>query len=995
MTITPKMNLTLPVPNQTSDLEAAELLVAAIETIDSHTHTNGKGEKIPSAGLNINGTVDANDEGFTNTKFVKLTNLTTEQSELTLALYAKNGDLIFRNSTNEEIALTTGTSVGGSIQGSEYGQSGSRLEYVKGDETDGTYTFYDGDTSLGNIEAKDIEANDIDVVDITAETLTLTTDLTVANGGTGASSLTDHGVMVGSGTDAVTLVTELAANKVLCSNLNADPSFRQIVNADVDNSAAIVYSKLSIADNDLTIAKTNGLSTALSNKIETSKIGSASGVCPLGADSKVDAVYLPSYVDDILEYDNFAAFPVTGESGKVYVAKDTNVVYRWSGTVYTEISASLALGETSSTAYRGDRGKTAYDHSQTTHDKTFVGLGNVDNTSDANKPVSSATQTALNGKSDTSHNHSGTYEPANANIQSHISSTSNPHSDKVENLSDVNITDASVEDGQAIVWDDASGKWVAGASGDASFKVTYLSTTQLTVKAGKILHNGSEYATYHGTNTEAGLIDANANLNVTPTVSASASYYLYIDTSAAVSAGLLTSDIGRKYYGVTNAMFMSSLLTPSEVDTTRYIPIGVYTTDASSNIVSTKVGNVAPRSVDSWSNIKLYEDKIVARYTSNGGESFPTTTPIVVDFETANISSPYITTGSGWKFTAPRNGKYQVSVNLLIDPVSITADDVLYLYLFKGGVNYTTLTRFECGVTTTVQIMMNLSGISIIELLANEYIDVRIEKVGTTSFNVRNSSVNSISIHEITNYPTSAVATPTNTPFAILTANPTPVTTGCVSGYERVLVDSSIHDQMNCEAFYWDASDTNASWEKKNDAPMMVHNGFIAMLSSYIDALDWATGDKLKVIAGNGARINAIPAGKMPGLTTGQAIGAGYVGERRNFTSRVVAATTSGWTASALLDTLPAGVWTIYCKMLADAVNVTGASCLISDNNNNDSTGDIDNTITSVGAVSYTVRCLITPATINISTSKSLYAKCNVQAVNANMTISGYAVRVA
>ena len=60
--------------------------------------------------------------------------------------------------------------------------------------------------------------------------------------------------------------------------------------------------------------------------------------------------------------------------------------------------SGLVLGETSSTAYRGDKGKIAYDHSQITHDKNLVGLGNVDNTSDLNKPISTATQTALNGK---------------------------------------------------------------------------------------------------------------------------------------------------------------------------------------------------------------------------------------------------------------------------------------------------------------------------------------------------------------------------------------------------------------------------------------------------------------------------------------------------------------------------------------------------------------------------------------------------------------------
>lgn len=72
---------------------------------------------------------------------------------------------------------------------------------------------------------------------------------------------------------------------------------------------------------------------------------------------KVKADLLPSYVDDVLEYETKAGFPTTGESGKIYVAKDTNLTYRWSGSAYVEISPSLALGETSSTAYAGDKGK--------------------------------------------------------------------------------------------------------------------------------------------------------------------------------------------------------------------------------------------------------------------------------------------------------------------------------------------------------------------------------------------------------------------------------------------------------------------------------------------------------------------------------------------------------------------------------------------------------------------------------------------------------------
>ena len=104
-------------------------------------------------------------------------------------------------------------------------------------------------------------------------------------------------------------------------------------------------------------------------------VGVADGVCGLDSSGKVGSAFLPSYVDDVIEVANFAALPVTGETGKIYVTLDDNLTYRWSGSAYVEISKSLALGETSSTAYRGDRGKTAYDHSQTTHAPS-----NADNT---------------------------------------------------------------------------------------------------------------------------------------------------------------------------------------------------------------------------------------------------------------------------------------------------------------------------------------------------------------------------------------------------------------------------------------------------------------------------------------------------------------------------------------------------------------------------------------------------------------------------------------
>lgn len=74
-------------------------------------------------------------------------------------------------------------------------------------------------------------------------------------------------------------------------------------------------------------------------------------------DGKIPQSQLPSYVDDVVEYASLSEFPQTGESGKIYIAIDTGKTYRWSGSQYSEISESIALGYTHSTAYYGDEGK--------------------------------------------------------------------------------------------------------------------------------------------------------------------------------------------------------------------------------------------------------------------------------------------------------------------------------------------------------------------------------------------------------------------------------------------------------------------------------------------------------------------------------------------------------------------------------------------------------------------------------------------------------------
>lgn len=233
-----------------------------------------------------------------------------------------------------------------------------------------------------------------------------------------------------------------------------------------------------------------GDTSELNNKVQEfiDSKGAPNGLASLNESGIIPSAQLPSYVDDVIEVDTFSNLPGTGESGKIYIVQNTNLTYRWSGTAYVEISKSLALGETSSTAYPGDKGKATTDKLNRIPDKLItdtvnvnqstteavlnfttykqeaqqvgrnnltitsattsqaglmsssdktkldglkdqagitsdidavqtnlethinnksnphevnkdqVGLGNVDNTSDANKPISNATQTALNGK---------------------------------------------------------------------------------------------------------------------------------------------------------------------------------------------------------------------------------------------------------------------------------------------------------------------------------------------------------------------------------------------------------------------------------------------------------------------------------------------------------------------------------------------------------------------------------------------------------------------
>ena len=187
-------------------------------------------------------------------------------------------------------------------------------------------------------------------------------------------------------------------------------------------------------------------------QVKRSEMGVAGGVATLDQEGKVPSSQLPSFVDDVIEVDSYDNLPTTGEAGKIYVTKDTNLTYRWSGSRYIEISASLALGETSSTAYPGDKGKETTDKVNThvadlnnPHQvtKEQVGLGNVDNTSDLDKPVSNATQELVDN---TKKELEDLITSNEGGLDNHIKDFNNPHKVTKDQVGLGNVDNTSDKD---------------------------------------------------------------------------------------------------------------------------------------------------------------------------------------------------------------------------------------------------------------------------------------------------------------------------------------------------------------------------------------------------------------------------------------------------------------------------------------------------------------------------------------------------------------------
>lgn len=205
-----------------------------------------------------------------------------------------------------------------------------------------------------------------------------------------------------------------------------------------------------------------GDTSELNNKVQEfiDSKGAPNGLASLNESGIIPSAQLPSYVDDVIEVDTFSNLPGTGESGKIYIVQDTNLTYRWSGTGYVEISKSLALGETSSTAYPGDKGKATTDKLNKTSNKVVVGPVTVNPSTDKVVLKYQTHFTSTNSDSEDSH----TINAATTSQAGVMTSADKTKIDKI-------ITNGN---GTKYLSDNGTYKEVSGGSGSSDINIIEL-----------------------------------------------------------------------------------------------------------------------------------------------------------------------------------------------------------------------------------------------------------------------------------------------------------------------------------------------------------------------------------------------------------------------------------------------------------------------------------------------------------------------------------------
>lgn len=129
-------------------------------------------------------------------------------------------------------------------------------------------------------------------------------------------------------------LTELRVGEIVNSSSNQDTgTYNAYLKLPTTSGTLALMSDLS----GVVVELTSIIDSLEDSTVLKTQVGVANGVAPLNESKMIPSEYLPSYVDDVLEFPTFDDFPRPGENGKIYVDKSTNYTWRWSGTDYVQV----------------------------------------------------------------------------------------------------------------------------------------------------------------------------------------------------------------------------------------------------------------------------------------------------------------------------------------------------------------------------------------------------------------------------------------------------------------------------------------------------------------------------------------------------------------------------------------------------------------------------------------------------------------------------------
>jgi hypothetical protein len=264
------------------------------------------------------------------------------------------GDSIIKEDTNR-IGIgktpTTTLDVNGTIKGTSIVKSGgTSSEFLKADGSVDANTYLTTGSAASSYQPLDGDLSAIAVLAGAAGILTKTSANTWTLDTTSYQTL-----------DAdLTAIAALAGTsgfliKTAANTWTLDTTSYQTLDADLTAIAALAGTSGLIRK---TAANTYELDTSVYlTGINSGQVTTALGFTPenaankgvnngyasLDGGGKVPSSQLPSYVKDVIEVSSYGTLPATGETGKIYITLDTNKIYRWSGSVYVEVSSSAAV----------------------------------------------------------------------------------------------------------------------------------------------------------------------------------------------------------------------------------------------------------------------------------------------------------------------------------------------------------------------------------------------------------------------------------------------------------------------------------------------------------------------------------------------------------------------------------------------------------------------------------------------------------------------------